>query len=161
MKDASHSRPFDSEAGFRQAIDLVIAAARYRLCVFDRDLERMALERPERCAALTQFLAGGSGGMRIAVHDPTPLECRCPRLVLLLRNFSHAVEVRRMPDNLSHVADCFLLADQAHAAIRFHIDHARGKLLLDAPGEARPWFVRFEEIWAAASPCSPATAFGR
>jgi hypothetical protein len=151
---------FDSEAGFRAGIDLTLAAACKELRVFDRDLGRMGLETPTRIAALTTFLASGHGRLKMVLHDTSLLEQRSPRLVGLIRHYGHAIEVRRTPDHLRQVSDCWVLADQSCAAIRFHIDHPRGKLLMASPVDVRPWWDRFDELWEASEACSPGATTG-
>lgn len=153
-------QPFDSEAGFRAAIDLTLAAASRDLRVFDQDLGRMGLEAPTRIAALTSFLASGRGSIRMVLHDTALLEQRSPRLISLIRTYGHAIEVRRTPDHLRQVPDCWVLADRSCATIRFHIDHPRGKLLMAAPVEVRPWWDRFDELWEASAACSPGATVG-
>lgn len=152
---------FDSEAGYRQAIDATLAAARQEIRIFDRDLERMALEEADRAALLAAFLAGGRDRrLLIALHDPEPLLRRCPRLIALIRRHSHAVEVRQTPDHLRTLPDCQVLADMSQGTLRTHADHPRGKRIVDDANEIHPWWQRFDELWNASHPCSPATALG-
>ena len=155
------SIPFASEAEFREALDTVIASAAREIRVFDNDLMRMMLDDKSRAEALESFLAGAvTCRLRIVLHNPVHVETRAARLRSLSRRFSNAVEVRESAIELKHVADCFLLADGEHAAIRFHRDHARGKLLQHAPEEIRPWWQRFDELWASAVPCLSPTQLG-
>jgi hypothetical protein len=153
--------PFDSEAGFRAAVDLTLAAAQREIRIFDRDLTRLGLEDSAHVALLGRFLAAGvDHRLRIVLHDTAPLEKRSPRLLNLLREFSHCVEVRKTPAHLAGLGDCWLLADQAHGAIRFHVDQARGKCLVASPAEIRPWWQRFDDLWEASEACSPGAVTG-
>lgn len=151
---------FDSEAGYRAAIDLTLAAARRELRIFDQDLSDMGLDTPPRIAALTTFLGAGRGRLSVILHDTAYLEQRMPRFINLLRLYGHALEVRRTAEHLRQVADCWVLADQATGAIRFHADHPRGKLVLATPAEVLPWWQRFDELWLSGEPCSPGAATG-
>ena len=152
---------FDSEAGFRQALDTAIAAAGHEIRVFDRDLSRMRLEERSRAEALENFLAADrEHRLRIVLHDPEAMEQKCPRLLALRRRFSLTLEIRQSPDQLRHLADSFLLADHAHAAVRFHVDHARGRLMLDAAEDVHPFWKRFDDLWEVSLPCLPATRLG-
>lgn len=152
---------FDSESGYKAAIDLVLAAARREVRIFDQDLTRMGLEIPARAALLGNFLAGDRDRrLRVVLHDTDALERNSPRLLALLRVHGHAIEVRRTPEHLRQVADCWVLADETHGAVRFHADHPRGKLLLGASAEVHPWWQRFDDLWLAAEPCSPGAAAG-
>ncbi len=151
---------FDSEAGYRQAIDATLALASHEIRIFDRNTEQMALEEPARAELLAAFLAGRDRRLRIVVHDPTFLLTRCPRLLALVRRYGHAVELRQSPDHLRNLADCEVLADKAHGTLRTHADHARGKRFVDDPQAIHPWWQRFDELWEASEPCSPATVLG-
>lgn len=152
---------FDSEAGYRQAIEATLAAARKEIRIFDRDLNRMGLETSAGADLLAAFLAGGTDRrIRIVVHYPDHLQQRFPRLLALLRRHSHTIEIRRTPDHLQSLADCGVLADERHGTLRTHADHPRGKLVVDDPKQIHPWWQRFDELWDACQPCSPATAVG-
>lgn len=151
----------ESEAGFRQAIDEIIPLAEKEIRVFSGDLTRMAPEEPERVAALEAFLAGDrQRRLRIVVHDPEPMAKHMPRFVDLAVRRGHMIEVRQTPENLRSLADRFLLADDRHGVVRFHVDHARGKLVLFDPKELGPWQQRFQDLWLASTPCSPSTTLG-
>jgi hypothetical protein len=151
--------PFDSEAGYRAAIDATILAARHELRLFDGDLGRMALDEASRNALLVGFLAADQNRrLRIVIHDPAPLRARHPRLLNLIRNHGHQIEIRQTPDHLRHLADRFVLADELHGTIRFHADHARGKRIGDDATEVHPYWQRFGDLWEESLFCTPSTA---
>lgn len=161
MSSFPTTAPFDSEAGFRQALDTVITAAAQEIRVFDWNLTRIQLDQKDRAEAIERFLAGDHHRrLRIIVHDPDHGERRCPRLFAMLRRFSQAVEFRQTPDELRHLSECFLLADRAQAAVRFQGDQPRGKIILDAPEDVHPWWQRFEDLWGLSNPCLSATRLG-
>lgn len=152
---------FSSEAGYRDAIDATLTLACREVRIFDRDLSRMALEAPARIAALERFLAGGPNRrLRVALHGIDILERRSPRLLGLLRRLGHQIEIRLTPDHLRHLADCLVLADELHATVRFHADHARGKRLAASGKAVQPYWQRFDDLWEASQPVSPGTASG-
>jgi hypothetical protein len=151
--------PFDSEAGYRAAIDATIQSARRELRLFDGDLERMALDDAARSAMLLQFLSGDqTRRLHMVVHDPAPLRARHPRLLNLIRSHGHQIEIRQTPDHLRHLADRFVLADAAHGAIRFHADRPRGKRIGDDTKEIHPYWQRFDDLWLECQVCTPSTA---
>jgi hypothetical protein len=153
--------PFQSEAEFRAALDTVITNASREIRVMDDRLERMLLDDKVRAALLAQFLAASNKRqLHIIVHDPQYAETRCPRLCGLIRRFPDAVEVRESPAALKHIADSFLIADEVHGVIRFHRDHARGKMLQNAGDDIRPWWQRFDELWRSGSSCLSPTQAG-
>lgn len=152
---------FASESGYRDALVAVIALARREIVCFDQDLIAMGLAETRTVALLSDFAQGGrQRRIRFAVHDAEPMAARAPRLIELLRRFSHVVEVRRTPDHLHHLAERWLLADAGSGVIRFHADHARGKLVTDEPTEIQGWWQRAEDLWADSEVCSPASVTG-
>jgi hypothetical protein len=152
---------FDSEAGYRDAIDATIRAATRELRIFDGDLERMRLDEADRAALLLAFLADAPGRrLHIVVHDPAPIRVNHPRMVNLIRSHGHLIEVRRTPDHLRHLADRFVLADELHGTIRFHADHPRGKRISDDKIEIHPYWQRFDDLWEASQICTPESAAG-
>lgn len=151
--------PFDSEAGYRAAIDATIQAACRELRIFDGDLERMALDEASRATLLVGFLAGDQNRrLHVVVHDPGPLRARHPRLLNLIRLHGHQIEIRQTPDHLRHLADRFVLADESHGAIRFHADHPRGKRISAETREIHPYWQRFDDLWLECQICTPSTA---
>lgn len=152
---------FDTEAGFRAAIDLTLAAARREIRIFDRDLGHMGLDDRAHAELLTAFLAAGRNRrLRIVLHDSDWLDRRAARLPSLLRLYGHAIEVRRTPEHLRELTDSWVLADEAHGAIRFHADHPRGKRIVDSPTDMLAWWRRFDDLWEASEPCSPGSVTG-
>lgn len=159
--NAGVEQRFASEAEYRAAIDAVIARATRELRVFDHDLERMRLDDKARADALTEFLATSPARrLLVVVHESRFVQARAARLQALVRRFPNAVDIRESAAELKRVAECFVLADTAHGAVRFHRDHARGKLLIDAPGAVRLYLQHFDELWESATPCVSATTLG-
>ena len=152
---------FASESGYRDALAAVIALAQREIVCFDQDLLAMGLADIRMVALLNDFAQGSrQRRVRFVVHDAEPMAARAPRLIELLRRYSHAIEVRRTPDHLRHLAERWLLADGGSGAIRFHADHARGKVVADEPAEVQGWWQRAEDLWAESEVCSPASVTG-
>lgn len=148
--------PFDSEAGYRAGIALVLAAAQRELRIFDCNLVQMGLEDRSQAERLAAFLSAGSNHrLQVVVHDIVPLQSRLPRLLAVLRDFAHQVEVRVTPEHLHHLAECWVLADETGGTIRFHCDHARGKTVIALPAEIKPWWQKAGDLAAESEPCIP------
>ena len=143
-----------SEAEYRQACDTVLGRAEHELLIFDRDLRSFQLDQNTRLQLLSDFLATDRlRRIRIVLHDPGPLHRQTPRLIQLIARFSHLIDVRQSPDNLRHLADAHLLADDAHGVRRFHSEQPRSALAVDNPAYIHPWWQRFEELWELSHPC--------
>jgi len=150
----AHYQLLVSEADYRQACDTILSRAEREILIFDRDLTALRLEDTTRLAVLKDFLqTDPMHRIRIVLHDPGPLERDAPRMMQLISRFSHVIYARRSPDNLRHLADTHLLADESHGVRRFHVDHPRSALILDDPDYINPWRQRFEELWELSHPC--------
>lgn len=143
-----------SEADYRQACDTVIGRAQRDIAIFDRNLLPLRLSESSRIEKLAAFLrADETRRIRVVIHDPDDLEKNAPRLIQLVARFSHAIEVRQSPDNLRHLADTHLLADDEHGVRRFQFDLPRSALILDDSTYISPWRLRFDELWGLSHPC--------
>lgn len=153
--------PFDTLSGYRQAIDCILSSASRELCIFDRDLEKTGLGSRQYANRLSAFLAGGRDRMlRIVLHDTEHVMRYSPRLMTLLKRYSHNFIVRQSSESLRSLSDCFILADSTSGVIRFHEDHFRGKLLLGQSEEIHAWHQRFEDLWTESVPGIAATHLG-
>lgn len=161
MTEAQQETRFDTRTDYQRAIDAVVAAAAREICIFDPDLKNTSLDSRTHSEALAAFLSGGHDrSLRIVLHETAHLSRDYPRLVGLLRHFSHRFSIRQTPDRLRSLADRFMLSDEANAVICFHADHYRGKLFLGSPKEAHSWHQRFEDLWRESVPAVPATQLG-
>ena len=119
------------------------------LDIFDCDLTRLGLEQPERIALLRErLLANPSCTIRIVLKDAEPFRSRSPRLFGLFALFSQQMSVTCCAESMKSLPDALLIVDNQHALIRFHVDHARGKVLIDEPAACLPYVHRFAEIVA-------------
>ena len=62
--------------------------------------------------------------------------------------------------SVAPLKDSLLIADARHALVRFHEDHARCKLLVDAAPDCAPYVRRFDEIVAEGGDEVGATTLG-
>ena len=143
-----------SEAGYRQACDAILGRAQHEILIFDRNLAALRLEEKARLETLVNFLQmDGLRRIRVVLHDPDPVARHAPRLMQLIARYPHVIEVRQSPDNLRHLADTHVLADESHGVRRFHVDQPRSALIVDDPAYIHPWRQRFEELWELSYPC--------
>lgn len=151
---SSNYQLLTSEADYRDACDTVLGLAQREIMIFDRELFALRLNEKARLDILAGFLQGdGPHRLRMVLHNPEPLMRDAPRLIQLIARFSHAIEVRQSPDNLRHLADTHVLADENHGVRRFQYDQPRSALILDDPAYLGPWRQRFEELWELSLPC--------
>lgn len=146
---------------YQAAIDRVLSLATQRLWIYDPDLAQLKLEQPARLGSLRRLLQNGETDcLRIVLRDARAFRDRSPLLNALLRQHSHCMAVNESAENLAHLRDSMVLADDRHGLIRFDQDQARSKVLTDDVHELAPYFNRFESLWHAGGTAVSATALG-
>lgn len=149
------------EAAFEEAIDAVIARARHTLHVFDVDLTRGGYSSLRRYEALQEFLLRSrSNRLTLVLHDIDFLTTRCPRLMSLLKAYSHAIAIHQTHEHARAASDPLLIADATHFIHRFHSRGARFLLALNDPAGAYPLEERFGQLLQASHPAVFATTLG-
>ena len=158
---APRTREIASVAEQIAAIDELIGLGRRRIRVFDQDLSQTGWNQSSRAERLAAFLRGERGRrLDIIVHDTHHLESACPRLLSLLRTYSHGVTIYRTGSPAKHATDPLVIVDDRHYLHRFHFDQGRAAMGVNQPDQARPLAIRFEEIWATGEPGVNATVLG-
>jgi len=153
--------PFESPSEYADAWRALLALAVTDVLVFDRDLKDGNWNAAERHDTLRRFLLGNRRArLQIVVHDTTFIEGRLPRVVGLLRDFSHRMEIRRTIEDGRNAWDAFALVDDRHVLHRFHQSFVRGELSLHAPNKARELKGRLDEILLFTEPGVNATQLG-
>ena len=97
--------------------DTLIAqlVAQQRLQVFDVDLSEGGWQTPSRAQALAAFLRRGRHArLDVIVHDTRFVETSCARLLLLLRQYAHAVTIYRTSGEARKAMDPLVIADGRH-----------------------------------------------
>ena len=152
---------FDTRATFQRAVGTVLSLAKKEICVFDADLRNLEFDARVRADMISAFLAGGRDrSVRMVLHELDHVTRFSPRLVGLLKRYSHCFSIRQTPESLRNLADAFVLADGISGVIRFHADHFRGKLLLEQAVAVHDWQQRFEGLWVEAIPGFSVTQLG-
>lgn len=146
---------------YEQAINNIIQQARHELRIFDYDLRNEAYNSPQRFDLLQNFLlASRTNRLTIVLHDTRYLTSECPRMMNLLRQFSHAINVFQTTAEARIATDPFIIADDAHFLHRFHYDHPRAALSLNDKEATLNLIRRFKEILELSEPAAPATTLG-
>ncbi len=158
---APETHPFTLPSEFGPALDRLLALAEAEVLVFDRDLKDGGWNAPARIAVLRSFLLGRrQSQIQIIVHDPAFIEGPLPRLLLLLRDFSHKLSILRTIEEARNAWDAFVIVDARHLVHRFHLDSPRGELALNMPLKARELRDRYDDILALTEPGVNATQLG-
>ena len=153
-------RGLDGSRDYDEAIDILLARPQRTLRIFERELGA-GYNSPRRYELLRAFVRRSRANrLYVVVHDAGNITRDCPRMLSLLRQFSHAVTVHETEGQAKRACDPIALADERDYLHRFHYDHARALLALDDPQGAHGLLQRFQEIWEASVPATSATTLG-
>jgi len=151
----------DTLAAQTAAIDELVDLAQERLQIFDVDLSQCGWQTAGRAERLAAFLRRSPGArIELIAHDLRFLETSCPRLLALLKPHSHAITVYRAGAEARSANDPLVIADGRHFLHRYHVGQPRATFVVGQPQLARPWVMRFGEIWATGEPGLGATVLG-
>ncbi len=139
---------FDGAADYIAALDTVCSSAQRTLNIFENDFSDIGFNSEARYNTLRRFLLGSPNNrLQLLAHDPQHLIRYCPRMMMLLREFSHSMAIFQTPPHMKNVTEPFAVADHAHYVRRYHFDDARGLLARNDPEGARLLNARFQEMW--------------
>lgn len=156
----SHTQ-LNTAADYTQALNTLIGLAQRRLRIFDHNLEDGGYNTLQRYELLRSFLLASRGNrLEIVLHDSDYLSRYCPRILNLLKQFSHAVSIMETTSQAKNVFDPFVIADEACHLHRFHYDAPRALLALNDIEASHALIKRFDEIIAASIPSIAATTLG-
>lgn len=137
---------FTTYADHDLAFTRLLSLATRRIDIFDRDLALFKLEQPARHGELKRLLAAADHRLRIVVQDAQTTVARHPLLMRLLETHGHHFELIEADGKLRELTDSIVLADGAHALIRFHRDQPRGKLIENEEDAVKPYERRYQAI---------------
>jgi hypothetical protein len=159
--DAPIYERFDTNDGFQAAVERLLDQPGRELRVFEPDGAALRLNDPARIERLERFLlASRTRRFYLVVHETDHLTRQCPRLMTLLRRFSHAMQINRTHEEIREVHDALLLMDAVHYVRRPVATLFRGAIGLGDENEGQVLRGRFAEIWAASYPAVSSTTVG-
>ena len=144
---------FHTHADYQAALDALIVAAQWRLRLYDATLEMVGLDEVTRYQQLRAFCLGNpQRRIEILLDDPTYVQTHCPRLMNLLRDFSHVLEIRQTESESERPAYAFALADRGGGLRRFDKNALPGEWASDDAASAVLLHQAFEQHWQRAIP---------
>ena len=159
--DAPIYERYDTNEGFQAALDRLLEQPGRELRVFDPDGAALRLNDFARVGGLERFLlASRTRRFYLVVHNTDHLTRQCPRLLTLLRRFSHAMQINRTHEEIREVQDAFLLLDSVHYVRRPVAALFKGAMGLGDETEGQALRRRFGEIWASSYPAVSSTTVG-
>ena len=161
MSDELQHTALSSMADYITALDTLCGLAQHSLVIFDKNFQEIGLNSITSEASLRRFLlAHPSSSLKLLTHDARSATQYCPRLMLLLRQFSHCMHIYQTPKHLCHLSEPFAVADEIHYVRRFHFDDARGLFAQHDPEKARALKSQFDEMWVTSRSGVTATTLG-
>ncbi len=145
----------------RAAFDALLAGTRRQLRLYDRDLELWALDDPARHAALRAFcVAGGGRRVECLLDETGRVASAHPRLMQLVRDFGHVLEIRQADPLAPRPDQAFVLADRHGVLLRADKAAMRGKVHPDDAATVSALQQDFEALWQRAQGQVAATTLG-
>jgi hypothetical protein len=152
---------FATPSELHAAFDALLARTHRQLRVYDTDLSLFDLDQLPRHAALRALCVAGSGHrIELLLDNIHHLSRDCPRLMQLLRDFSHVLEIRQADPDAPRPDQAFAVADHHSALIRADKTALRGALYLDDPSRTVNLHQGFEAMWQRAQTHVSATTLG-
>jgi hypothetical protein len=153
-------RKLESLAEYDAAFDELLAHATHTVRIFDRKIGRN-FNTPQRHDLIAQFLLGRSTNrVRIVLHETANVVRDCPRLMMLLKRFSHGLSIRQTLPAARRIYDPFAVADDTRFVRRFHYADVHGAATIGDVAATSLLIKRFEELWEASSPSVASTQIG-
>ena len=152
---------FETPAEFRAAFDTLVTAAHRQLRVYDHDLDLLGIDDALRLATLRALcVAGGGRRIELLLDDISRVARGHPRLMELVRDFGHVLEIRQADPDAPRPDQAFVLADRHGVLLRADKAAVHGTLHLDDPATATALHQSFEGMWQRSPASVSATTLG-
>ena len=152
---------FHTYPAYQIALDQLMATAEHSIRIYDRDLPTGDFNSKARYERLHDFcLAGGARRIEILLDDTAYVQNRCPRLMTLLRDFSHVIEIRQIEPDSERPDYGFALGDRSAVLKRFDMDAMHGQFDPDDAANAAMLHQQFDLLWQRAAGSVSTTTLG-
>ena len=152
---------FETPSEFRAAFDALLAGTHRQLRLYDHDLGLLEIDHAPRHAALRAFcVAGGGRRIELLLDDISRVARDHPRLMQLVRDFGHVLEIRQADSETPRPDQAFVLADRHGVLLRADKGAVHGTLHADDPARATALHQDFEGMWQRTPAQVSATTLG-
>jgi len=152
---------FETPTEYRTAFDALLAGTHRQLRVYDHDLSLLELDHAPRHASLRALcVAGGGRRIELLLDDISRVARSHPRLMQLVRDFSHVLEIRQADPDAPRPEQAFALADRHGVLLRADKAAVLGTLHLDDARDAVLLNQSFESMWQRSPASVTATTLG-
>ncbi len=148
---------FETPTEFQTAFDALLATAPRQLRLYDHDLGLFDIDHLPRHTSLRALcVAGGGRRIELLLDEIHRVARDHPRLMQLLRDFGHVIEIRQADPLAPRPEQAFVLADRHGVVLRADKAALPGTLHLDDAPRSVPLNQSFEAMWQR-SPASVST----
>ncbi|MHB1085694.1 MAG: DUF7931 domain-containing protein [Thiobacillus sp.] len=152
---------FETPAEFRAAFDALLAGTPRQLRLYDHDLGLLDIDHQPRHVSLRALcVAGGGRRIELLLDDISRVARGHPRLMQLVRDFGHVIDIRQADPNTPRPDQAFVLADRHGVLVRADKAAVHGTLHPDDPASATPLHQSFENMWQRAPASVTVTTLG-
>jgi hypothetical protein len=150
---------FETPSEFRAAFDALLAVTHRQLRIYDHDLGLLDLHDAARLAALRALCVAGRR-VEVLLDDISHVARDHPRLMQLLRDFGHVLEIRQADPDAPRPDQAFVLADRQGVLLRADKMKVHGALHEDDTARATELNHSFEAMWQRAPAQVSASTLG-
>jgi len=152
---------FETPSEFRAAFDALLAGTLRQLRLYDHDLSLLDMDHMPRHAALRALcVAGGGRRVELLLDDISRVARDQPRLMQLVRDFSHVLEIRQADPDAPRPDQAFVLADRHGVLVRADKAAVHGTLHMDDAHDSVALQQSFESMWQRSQASVTATSLG-
>jgi hypothetical protein len=152
---------FETPAEFRDAFDTLLAATHRQLRLYDHDLSLLEIDHTPRHAILRALcVAGGGRRIELLLDDISQVARRHPRLMQLVRDFGHVLEIRQADPDAPRPEHAFALADREGVLLRTDKAATHGTLRQNDARDVVVLNQEFEGMWQRSPAGVSATTLG-
>lgn len=151
----------ETPSEIRAAFDTLLAATLRHLRLYDRDLDLFELDHAPRHAALRALcVAGGGRRIELLLDDISSVSRRYPRLMQLVRDFGHILEIRQADPDAPLPEQAFVLADRHGVLLRADKAALHGTLHLNDARDTVLLLQSFDSMWQRSPASVSASTLG-
>lgn len=151
---------FETPSEFRSAFDALLAGTHRQLRVYDHNLDLFEIDDAPRHAMLRALCVAGGSRIELLLDDISRVARSHPRLMQLVRDFSHVLEIRQADPDAPRPDEAFALADHHGVLLRADKAAVHGTLHLDDARDAVLLHQQFEGMWQRSPAGVSATTLG-
>lgn len=152
---------FEIPSEYQLAFDALLSHGPRQIRLYDHDLSLLDIDHLPRHASLRALcVAGGGRRIELLLDDIQHVARKHPRLMQLVRDFGHVIEIRQADPIAHHPDQAFVLADCRGVLLRADKTAVHGTLHLDDPHTAVALNHEFEGMWQRSQAGVTATTLG-